>query len=686
MQRRTAIKNSAQYAPFLVIIILTAVSAAVLLSADVLFRPSGKIRHEKNAAEIIASKELRQELDNTLNRIDYVRRQEDSAIRTSLSNQAEAAVKFITKMTELHGKNEGLASAVRILSALNREDSRYRLYVLGLDGKAYLFPADHNYENASFLGFGNKDGENIFADMTASPAEYEKKFVSYTLTSEENRVQAGKISRFTSDPETGIAVIAEADRTEIENLIKKKVTEDLTRLFMLYPAYGRINIFESVTVSGGGKVLLTLLNEELENTHEKNKEKSDEFAPHIFAGKDEILHTRKDPVFGKHSEVLTLTAAYPDWNWHITKSHFFQYENPNSVIDTKELITKGSYTPGIVFISSVLGLMSLFTVLFLIGNSMVSASALKPEEKRIGRLRRVNFRLTEKIKKHTEKGKKIEAEKQQLEEKLALKTKDYKKMNEMLIAENMERTQQDQILRAEKEKAETANIMKREFLTNTSERLKTMVTEIRNLSEKGADNFEQMTAEEVSELFGHIHTKGGELMSFLGLLIDLSKLEAGKTEDKILPLDIKELFARLSYETIPLFASKGNRLNVDFASENIKIFTRSRHAELAFLHLITFAAKNCGQGISLSLRYFHTKSLRAGMLVDAVTVELRYIPTVSGLRGHSTFTLPSGSDSASINISIFNEALKRCGGTFFLTETAQGSVFSAVIPDLGDQQ
>ncbi len=665
--------------------LLLAAAGTLMFFADGFTRRPLETRHEKDTKISAAENILNNELDNIINRINYIRRQEDENLNFRLKNKAETTMQFIQKMKNEYGAEKGVEMSVSILAAVNRADSVFNLYVLAPDGKAHIFPAEPMYENSSFLGFRTSEGENIFAEIAAKPERFTNKFITYSLRARHGMSPEKKKAYVVCDSQSGIITIAEADNTEAERIAKSKVRDDLSNLYMLYPAYGRINLFESVGTFTGKSFLKTVLNEELESTPENDGQKSSEFAPLIYSGREIILHTREDPVFGKYSEALTVVKKYPEWNWYITKSRFFEYdgihiEKPDIILTATNNLQNG-YLILIVF-----SVMGLFTLYILIKNSGLVHKALSPAEKELTDLHTVNFRMAEKIKEHKEKEKKLNDSKLELEEKLALKTKEYRKMNEMLIAENMERTQQDQILRAEKEKAEAANIMKREFLTNTSEKLKTMVTEIKQCSETGSAGFDEMTAEETASLFGSIHSKGGELMNFLGLIIDLSKLEAGKTEDKISSVDFKELFTRLCYETVPLFAATESAVNIEFSDENIVIRTRYRHAEIAFLHLLSYAAKSCRKGTRLNLRYFRTKSLRSGTLVDSATIETGYIESLDIMKGHNPFSLPSGSDSSFININIFNEALKRCGGTFYVNETEQGSLFSVVIPELGDVQ
>lgn len=462
--------------------------------------------------------------------------------------------------------------------------------------------------------------------------------------------------------------------------IRQIALMELADHFIIRPAFDRINVFEKSVEPSGGNYYKTLLNEELEPLPVN---RAAELQPVFNAGAAE-MHTRTDPVFDRKTEVLTVMREYPEWNWILTKSYFFEYESLYVDQEYRSLpknAASASVLP-VIFVTG--GLIFLSTLILLLNDRRLVMSITQISEKRLNRLYRFNDRLYKLIEEKAYKIRKLIETKKKAEQMLDSKTKEYKSMNELLIAENMERLQQDRVLRAEKEKAEAANVMKREFLTNTSEKLKVMVSGIKKLSEHGSGSFDDLSREETADLFAEVHKSGDELMNMLGLIIELSRLESGRTEGKIALIDFHELFTKASYDTIPLFAETNSRLNVSFSGEPPRIRTRYKHIELALLHLLSAAAKNCRQGSRAELKYFISKSLRAGAMVNSVTLELSSEGFVHDFNITSVRDGKDNTRSSLISINIFKEALKHIGGSFIQRIENGLHSISVVIPDLGE--
>lgn len=99
----------------------------------------------------------------------------------------------------------------------------------------------------------------------------------------------------------------------------------------------------------------------------------------------------------------------------------------------------------------------------------------------------------------------------QLEQKIASRTKD---------------------LETAKLHAENANLAKSEFLANISHELRTPMHHILNYSKFGLNKFETAGKEKLLHYFQQIRTTGERLLVLLNDLLDLSKLESGKTDIK----------------------------------------------------------------------------------------------------------------------------------------------------------
>ena len=122
-------------------------------------------------------------------------------------------------------------------------------------------------------------------------------------------------------------------------------------------------------------------------------------------------------------------------------------------------------------------------------------------------------------------------------------------------------------LTAARQSAEEANSAKSRFLANMSHELRTPLNAIIGYSE--------MVEEEVADL-GHaqlvpdlqkIQSAGKHLLALINDILDLSKIEAGKTELFLEDFDVGALVRDVATTILPLVEKNGNRLVVDARAE-----------------------------------------------------------------------------------------------------------------------
>ncbi|GGD18527.1 hypothetical protein GCM10011587_23640 [Pyruvatibacter mobilis] len=92
-----------------------------------------------------------------------------------------------------------------------------------------------------------------------------------------------------------------------------------------------------------------------------------------------------------------------------------------------------------------------------------------------------------------------------------------------------EQKRREQELMAARERAEQASMTKSRFLANMSHELRTPLNAILGFSEMMTRQvFGPLGAQQYDEYAGHIHESGSHLLSLIGDILDMSKIEAGK--------------------------------------------------------------------------------------------------------------------------------------------------------------
>jgi PAS domain S-box-containing protein len=94
---------------------------------------------------------------------------------------------------------------------------------------------------------------------------------------------------------------------------------------------------------------------------------------------------------------------------------------------------------------------------------------------------------------------------------------------------------------ASREAAERANLAKSEFLANMSHELRTPMHAIISFANFGVDKSDRVERDKLLHYFRNIQKSGSRLLTLLNDLLDLSKLEAGKMDMAMAPVNVAAL-------------------------------------------------------------------------------------------------------------------------------------------------
>ncbi|WP_044873558.1 response regulator [Pseudomonas sp. LFM046] len=130
-----------------------------------------------------------------------------------------------------------------------------------------------------------------------------------------------------------------------------------------------------------------------------------------------------------------------------------------------------------------------------------------------------------------------------------------------VIIDISERRAAEQRLREQTEQLMLANRYKSEFLANMSHELRTPLNSILILSDQLRQNMVGNLTEKQTRHADIVHRAGSDLLQLINDVLDLAKVEAGRMQLKLEPLNVQDMLAELDGSLRPMAEIKGLRLS-----------------------------------------------------------------------------------------------------------------------------
>jgi signal transduction histidine kinase len=168
-------------------------------------------------------------------------------------------------------------------------------------------------------------------------------------------------------------------------------------------------------------------------------------------------------------------------------------------------------------------------------------------------------------------------------------------------------------LRNKNVELERVSRVKSEFLATMSHELRTPLTAIIGFSELLLEEILGDLSSDQKDSLKEVLNNAENLLQLINSLLDLAKIEAGKMELCIMPIDLGDIAERVHRTVAPLAMKKGHRFDV-FISEDLPIcYGDERKIQQTLLNLVSNAIKFTAE-----------KGL--------VNIAVRFYPSIKGLK------------------------------------------------------
>ncbi|NNE84523.1 MAG: response regulator [Alphaproteobacteria bacterium] len=306
----------------------------------------------------------------------------------------------------------------------------------------------------------------------------------------------------------------------------------------------------------------------------------------------------------------------------------------------------------------------------------------------IGELSTSFNRMGDALEEHINSRTNSEAElKQQVEDRLQAEAA-LTELNENLESLVEERTetirQNETALLEEKERAETASQAKSAFLANMSHELRTPLNAIIGYSEMMLEDAEDEGAEERASDLLKVQRSGRHLLGLINDILDISKIEAGKVELNIEPVDLARLVAEVESTAAPLMENNANRLKIVIPDNLGTIECDDQRLRQILLNLLSNAAKFTENGaIGLIAERKGDGWVRFAVRDSGIGMSAEQVARLFEPFSQADSTITQRFGGTGLGLAISQRFVEMLGGRITIdSEPGAGSCFTVWIPDV----
>jgi len=254
--------------------------------------------------------------------------------------------------------------------------------------------------------------------------------------------------------------------------------------------------------------------------------------------------------------------------------------------------------------------------------------------------------------------------------------------NEQLDAQNEELMAQHQELMEKTREVEEANRLKSEFLANMSHELRTPLNIIIGFSELMLDDVPEKINQEQRQCLSDILGSSQHLLNLINEVLDLSKVESGKTKLKLTNVDLTEVIESLRSAMMPILTPKKQSLDVEVEEGLPPVHADKAKVRQVLLNLLSNSTKFTPDGGRLKIEILREDNrCQVSVIDNGIGIKKEDQERIFEPFSQLDNPLTQKKEGTGLGLRIAKQIIEKHGGQIWVeSEYKKGSRFTFTLP------
>lgn len=268
------------------------------------------------------------------------------------------------------------------------------------------------------------------------------------------------------------------------------------------------------------------------------------------------------------------------------------------------------------------------------------------------------------------------------EREVALTNQRLREKNQLLEKQNQELERQREQIHHKNLQLIEVSKLKSEFLATMSHELRTPLNAIIGFSQILMRQLKSSASDRQLDMIRRVLTNGQHLLDLISDILDLSKIEAGRLDLRVEPIDLQELVLTTVEGLQSLADQKQLELTIDVSLADTKISNDSNRLRQVITNLLSNAIKFTDQGfVSITTQAVSSEMIEITVADSGIGIAAANLPHIFDAFHQVDQSISRNYQGTGLGLSITHLLLEMMGGSISVDSTVgQGSQFTVQIP------